>query len=224
MNAEGAGIAPGAFCFAAGAKLLGSQRRPLAVLMTVYAWAIFACWLLFAIFWAVKAPSAKRTIGGWRAWRRWIGARLVIIIVVIIAVHLWSVFPTLRISRSHVMVTSAAAGATGAVLCALGVALAIMARAQLGRNWGMPMAEKENPELVTTGPYAVIRHPIYAGMLLALLGTAIGLIVFALAPFVIGLGYFLYSARCEERDLIKAFPDQYPAYRQRTWMFLPLVL
>jgi len=62
-------------------------------------------------------------------------------------------------------------GGVGVALCALGIGLAIWARTYLGRNWGMPMSRKENPELVTSGPYAYVRHPIYTGLLIAMLGS-----------------------------------------------------
>jgi protein-S-isoprenylcysteine O-methyltransferase Ste14 len=51
--------------------------------------------------------------------------------------------------------------------------LAINARRHLGRNWGMPMSRKEQPELITSGPYALIRHPIYSGLMLAMLETLV---------------------------------------------------
>ena len=56
---------------------------------------------------------------------------------------------------------------------ASGIGLAIWARIHLGRNWGMPTSQKADPELVTTGPYRFVRHPIYTGLLVALLGTAL---------------------------------------------------
>jgi Phospholipid methyltransferase len=62
----------------------------------------------------------------------------------------------------------------GVVLCVLGFGLGLCAPWYLGRNWGMPMSCKEQPELVTSGPYAFIRHPIYTGPILAMLGSAIG--------------------------------------------------
>ena len=55
----------------------------------------------------------------------------------------------------------------------LGLALAVWARVYLGRNWGMPMSRRADPELVTTGPYRRVRHPIYSGLILAMAGTAI---------------------------------------------------
>jgi protein-S-isoprenylcysteine O-methyltransferase Ste14 len=56
-------------------------------------------------------------------------------------------------------------GAIGAIVFASGIALAVWARVQLGRNWGLPMTQKDEPELVTSGPYRFVRHPIYSGLL-----------------------------------------------------------
>jgi protein-S-isoprenylcysteine O-methyltransferase Ste14 len=88
----------------------------------------------------------------------------------------------------------------------------------------MPRAVKENPELVMTGPYAYVRHPIYAGMLVAMIGS--GLVAgwpWILFTVVFG-AYFLYSATEEEKLMLRTFPDSYPAYQQRTKMLVPYVL
>jgi protein-S-isoprenylcysteine O-methyltransferase Ste14 len=69
-------------------------------------------------------------------------------------------------------------GWTGVALCLLGLGLAISALRHLGRNWGLPMSRREQSELVTSGPYALIRHPIYTGLTLAMLGSAIGVHVY----------------------------------------------
>jgi protein-S-isoprenylcysteine O-methyltransferase Ste14 len=63
--------------------------------------------------------------------------------------------------------------AIGALVFACGIALAVWARLHLGRNWGMPMTQRAEPELVTSGPYRFVRHPIYTGLLTALLGTVV---------------------------------------------------
>jgi hypothetical protein len=52
---------------------------------------------------------------------------------------------------------------------------AIWARVHIGRNWGTPMTQKDQPELVTSGPYHLVRHPIYSGILVASVGTAVAL-------------------------------------------------
>jgi protein-S-isoprenylcysteine O-methyltransferase Ste14 len=120
--------------------------------------------------------------------------------------------------------TDARLGIAGVTLCALGVALAIWARVYLGKNWGMPMSRKEHPELVTTGPYAYVRHPIYTGLLLAMFGSAIAETAFWLVPLVVVGAYFIYSARSEEKGMVEEFPERYPAYQKRTKILVPFLL
>jgi len=110
------------------------------------------------------------------------------------------------------------------VICGLGIGLAVVARAYLGRNWGMPMSRKENPELVTSGPYAFVRHPIYGGLLLAMLGSVLGQSVLWLLPLIVYGPYFIFSARREESLLTGQFAERYRLYMSRTKMLVPFVL
>jgi protein-S-isoprenylcysteine O-methyltransferase Ste14 len=180
---------------------------------------IAGLWLLFVAYWAVAAMGAKRNAGG-RLWRGGIGLRLVVILLIAVVVR----SPALR---EFLAETQRAAGHsdilgwTGVVLCALGFGLAINARWHLGRNWGMPMSRKEQPELVTSGPYAFIRHPIYTGLILAMLGSAIGVNIFWALMLVPVGAYFIYSARREETVMLQLFPEQYAAYMARTGMLAP---
>jgi protein-S-isoprenylcysteine O-methyltransferase Ste14 len=86
------------------------------------------------------------------------------------------------------------------------------------------MSRKEQPELVTSGPYALIRHPIYTGLSLAMLGSAIVLNISWLLLLVPVGAYFVYSARREETVMLQLFPEQYAAYRGRTGMLAPCPL
>jgi protein-S-isoprenylcysteine O-methyltransferase Ste14 len=106
----------------------------------------------------------------------------------------------------------------------LGLALAVWARLYLGRNWGMPMSQKADPELITTGPYHVIRHPIYSGIILALIGTTIATSLYLLVAVVLIGGYFVYSATAEERYMTGRFPDTYPRYKRSSKMLIPFIL
>jgi protein-S-isoprenylcysteine O-methyltransferase Ste14 len=83
------------------------------------------------------------------------------------------------------------------------------------------MSRKEQPELVTSGPYAFIRHPIYTGLILAMLGSALGVNIFWLALLVPVSAYFILSARREETVMLQLFPEQYSAYVARTGMLAP---
>ncbi len=192
--------------------------------MTSYRWIIAAVWLVFIVYWIVSAFAAKRSIGGGWDWRREIGIRLAIIVLVVLGLRLSGVRPGLWSIQGYAVARDPVMGWIGAVLSVLGVGLAVWARAHLGRNWGMPMSRKEYPELVTSGPYAFVRHPIYGGILLAILGSTIGLSIVWLVPLILGTAYIGYAARQEEKLMTAEFPDQYPAYMRRTKMLLPFLL
>lgn len=187
--------------------------------MSLYRSIIVGLWLLFVAYWAVAAMGAKRDAGR-RLWRGGIGLRLVVILTIAVVVRspaLREFLAEAQRSTSH----SDVFGWTGVALCALGFGLAISARWYLGRNWGMPMSRKEQPELVTSGPYAFIRHPIYTGLILAMLGSAIGVNIFWTLMLVPVGGYFIYSARREEILMLQLFPEQYAAYMAQTGMLAP---
>jgi protein-S-isoprenylcysteine O-methyltransferase Ste14 len=198
------------------------KPRNLHPAMTFYDWIIAACWLAFAAYWIISAVGVKRNVGmrrwGWEVW-----LRAVIIVVAIFIVRIPALRHVLLQLQRDVAGGGMAVGLAGAALCVLGVGFAIWARSYLGRNWGMPMSRKEDAELITGGPYAYVRHPIYGGILVAMLGSAIGGMVFWLLPLVLCLGYFVYSARNEEKLMREQFPEQYPAYMQRTRMFVPFI-
>jgi protein-S-isoprenylcysteine O-methyltransferase Ste14 len=191
--------------------------------MAIYRALIIACWFVVLVTWIASAPSAKRTTGGGR-WGRGIGLRVAVLILVLLASRLTGVGDALRNVLPSAINRNPIAGLIGVLLSALGVGLAVSARIALGRNWGMPMSRIEKPELVTSGPYAVIRHPIYTGLLVATLGSAIGLSILWLLPLVVSGPYLIYSARREEQLMMEQFPEQYSAYMKRTKMLIPRVL
>ena len=191
--------------------------------MTIYIRLIAALWLIFIVYWAAMAVGAKKNIGA-RFWSREVGLRVGVLVLILLALRLPVVRQAMRNALAYAASTSVLLGAIGVVLCALGIGLAIWARAYLGRNWGMPMSRKENPELVTSGPYAYVRHPIYTGILMAMLGSAIGESPFWSIPLVLFGIYFVYSARREEKLMMEQFPEQYRAYMSRTKMLVPFLL
>jgi protein-S-isoprenylcysteine O-methyltransferase Ste14 len=185
-------------------------------LNVVFGLIIIVCWLVFIVYWLISARRAKADAR--RNYVNW-GVRLFLVAAIVIARLRFG-----RVARFHVWhFPHPVFGAVGVVLCVLGTALALWARVHLGRNWGMPMTVKKDPELVTTGPYAHVRHPIYAGVLLMMLGSA-GAISFLWLALAAVLGaYFTYSALQEQKIMLKEFPDTYPAYMKRTKMLIPFV-
>jgi protein-S-isoprenylcysteine O-methyltransferase Ste14 len=172
-------------------------------------------WVVFWIYWIAASVGVK---AGRTRWARFAGIRIVIILAVLLLLRL-------RVLRGHRAVTADPwLQGIGLALFVLGLALAIWARVYIGRNWGMPMSEKADPELVTTGPYSVIRHPIYSGIILAMIGTALAVSLYWLTAVALVGAYFLYSATMEERYMTEVFPDAYPRYKKSTKMLIPFVL
>jgi protein-S-isoprenylcysteine O-methyltransferase Ste14 len=170
-------------------------------------------WAAFWLYWLVAAFSMKR---GHVPWSRELGIRAVIVAIVILLIRLGAF-------RDHGLNTDPWRAGLGLALLALGLGLAIWARVNIGRNWGSPMTQKDEPELVTSGPYHLVRHPIYSGILVAGVGSSVALSWMWLTAVVLAGIYFIYSATVEERYLTKQFPDTYPAYKRSTKMLVPFV-
>jgi len=175
---------------------------------------IFAVgWAAFWLYWLVAASRIKR---GRVQWSRHLRVRAVIGVVVIVLVRAGVV-------HGHGVDHNAWRAAVGLALFAIGLAFAVWARVHIGRNWGVPMTQKDEPELVTSGPYRLVRHPIYSGILVAGVGTAVALSWLWLVPTLLAGGYFIYSATVEERFLTEQFPVDYPEYKRRSKMLIPFV-
>jgi protein-S-isoprenylcysteine O-methyltransferase Ste14 len=190
--------------------------------VAIYYWCVAGLWLLFVAVWIISSLGAKTSLRS-RAWGRGVLLRLIVVVLVLAMLRLPNVSHGFRHATLYLANRNAPLGIAGVALCALGIGLAIYARFYLGSNWGLPMARKANPELITSGPYAFVRHPIYSGILLAMAGSALAeSITWVLALPIFG-PYFVYSARVEERTMAEAFPAQYPAYRAHTKMLIPFV-
>ena len=170
-------------------------------------------WAAFWIYWFVAAFSIKR---GRVAWSHELRIRVVLLVLTILLIKLGAF-------RNHGLNTNPLRAGVGLLLFADGLAFAIWARVHLGRNWGSPMSRKNDPELVTSGPYRLVRHPIYSGILVATAGTAVALSWAWLIAVALAAVYFVYSATVEEGHLTAHFPDTYPAYRRSTKKLVPFI-
>ena len=175
---------------------------------------ILAGWVAFWIYWLAASIGVK---AGQARWTRFAGIRVGIILVVLLLLRV-------RAVKEHTVTNNPWLQGIGLALFFLGLALAIWARVYLGRNWGMPMSQKVDPELVTTGPYHSIRHPIYSGIVLAMIGTTIAVSLYWLVAVILIGAYFLYSAIVEERSMARLFPESYPEYKRSTKMLIPFIV
>src|SRR5262249_44866440 len=129
---------------------------------------IAGCWAIFFLFWIISAFFVKPTVERSTSSAA-IPARIALSIGIVLfflarrgsALHLYALPPTpLR-------------SAAGDVLCVLGLLLALWARVTLGGNWSASVTFKKGHEVIRTGPYAFVRHPIYTAVLLMIMGTMI---------------------------------------------------
>jgi len=113
----------------------------------------------------------------------------------------------------------------GFAITSLGCAFAVWARLTLGGNWSGQVTVKANHELVTKGPYALARHPIYTGLVLASIGTTIaeGEMRCVLGIILIVLAFMIKMSQ-EEKLMTQTFPEEYPRYRQRVKALFPGLL
>ena len=176
---------------------------------------IVVVWAVFWAYWLIAARGVKYGRSGW--WNRLIGLRIALLVVVIFLARSWG-------PRGHHVGSDPVLAGVGLALLLLGLGLAVWARLYIGRNWGTPMSRKAEPELVTTGPYRRIRHPIYTGLILAMLGTALATSWYGLIVVAVLSGFFIYSATREEAYLTEQFQDTYRAYKRSTKMLIPFVL
>ena len=170
-------------------------------------------WVLFWVYWLAAAFTMKRERVSWSNELR------IRAIIIVVAVVLWR----LGAFRGGSLNTDPWRAGIGLLLFALGLGFAVWARVNIGRNWGTPMSQKAQPELVTSGPYRLTRHPIYSGILLATIGTSVALSWFWLIAAALAGVYFIYAATVEERYLSGQFPDTYPTYKRSTKMLVPYI-
>ena len=177
--------------------------------------AVFAIgWAAFWLYWFIAAIGARR--GARVAWSRELRIRGVIIVIVVVLVRLHAF-------RGHGAHSDVWLVTIGLVLFVAGLAFAIWARLHIGRYWGTPMTTRQDTELVTSGPYRFVRHPIYSGILAAGIGTALAVSWHWWIAVLLAGVYFIYAAIVEERNLMEQFPERYPVYKRSSKMLVPFV-
>jgi protein-S-isoprenylcysteine O-methyltransferase Ste14 len=183
--------------------------------------AILALWLCWIAYWTAASLAVKPS-----ARRETMLSRLLHLGPLALAVVLiWGPPPSLAALRTRFVPPSQAIAWSGAALVAAGLAFTVWARVHLGANWSGIVTVKRDHELVTSGPYAIVRHPIYTGLVLAFVGSAIALgeLRGALAVVVV-VASLWRKLRLEERWMAEQFGSEYVRYRGRVRALVPFVL
>ena len=180
-----------------------------------------AIWIAFLLYWQIKAADTKIT-------QRLepVASRILRTLTFLIAIILLSTtripFPWLYL---QVWPTGIWPFWLGVALTVCGLLFAVWAREHLGKNWSRSVTLKQDHELITSGPYALVRHPIYTGVLTGFLGSVVaeGQVRSLIALALVSLVLFA-KLRLEEQWMRSHFGDSYGAYAQRVAALVPFIL
>jgi protein-S-isoprenylcysteine O-methyltransferase Ste14 len=181
---------------------------------------ICACWLIYIVYWIGSARRLKSVVER-QSWLPVIAHRFFIMLGVLMLIAPKSP-PLLRLALTP---HTDFAAAFGAVVCVFGLAVAIWSRRTLAGNWSATVTFKQGHELVQTGPYRFVRHPIYTGILLMILGSIIGVgrLQSWLGFLIVAVGFWI-KLKQEESLMLRHFPDDYPTYRARVKALVPFLI
>jgi protein-S-isoprenylcysteine O-methyltransferase Ste14 len=181
---------------------------------------ILGCWIIFLGYWLVTAFSQKAT-----AERQSLPSALAHRIplgfcYILLAVRRLPPPMNLRLIPDADWVLL-----TGALICLFGLFITLWARRTLAGNWSSDVTFKQGHELVRTGPYRFVRHPIYTGLLVMCLGTTIeiGKLRGGLALALMTVAFWI-KLKQEERLMLRHFPDEYPVYQRQVKALVPFIL
>lgn len=191
-----------------------------AKVMSVSHWVIIGCWIIFLAYWLANFRRVKATVE--RQSPLAMAAHK--LPLTLAGVLLWCPWPA---DFLHVALTPDTGWShfAGATVCVLGLSIAIWSRRTLAGNWSSNATFKKGHELIKTGPYRFVRHPIYTGILLMCLGSAIkdGESHSWLAMVIFFLGFWI-KLRQEESLMLEHFPGEYPAYRKSVKALVPFLI
>jgi len=186
----------------------------------IYEYLFPAMWIVYVVYWWAISTNVKATKRQESS-----VSRITRLVLVLLAVALlWpSRFP-IAVLNGRFLPPGVWCFWTGAAVTLCGLFFSVWARHRLGRNWSQAVTLKEGHELITSGPYALVRHPIYTGLLLAVLGCAIargewrGLVAFAMV-----FGELWQKLRLEEKWMREQFGESYLAYCRRVSALVPFI-
>jgi len=181
---------------------------------------IIACWFIFIIVWVLAAFRTKPIVEKQSA-ASMLAHRLPIGLGWwTLAIPKWSGPMTWQLIPHTPLFE-----VLGAAICGYGLAFTLWARYTLAGNWSSDVTFKKDHQLIRSGPYRLVRHPIYTGLLVMCLGTAIhlGQLRGVLSLLLFTLGFWIKLSQ-EERLLLRHFPDDYPIYRREVKALIPFVI
>lgn len=184
----------------------------------IYRYLFPGMWIAWVVYWTWVSRHVKRSER-----REGLGSRLLHVLPLLFAAWLlWGIRVPLALLNQRVFPWAPWEFWLAALITALGLLFTVWARVHIGRNWSGVVTIKEGHELVDSGPYALVRHPIYTGLLVAFIGSALARGDWrAVLAVLVAWAALWRKLRLEERWLTERFGEQYVAYCRRVPALVP---
>jgi len=188
--------------------------------LLIYHWLFTVTWIAFFIYWQVMAINTKTTER-----LEPVSSRALRVLLFAAGIALLSYpFPAAWLNL-QLLPQGRLSFWAGFAITVAGLLFCIWARVHLGRNWSRSVTIKQDHELIVTGPYALVRHPIYSGLFAGFIGTGLAVgQVRAVLAFALVVLSFWYKLRLEEKWMREQFGAAYEAYTRRVKAVVPWVL
>ena len=174
-------------------------------------------WIVFFVYWGIAARNSAATKSSESKASTWLHQIVITAALLLLFIPVPGLTGWFLPQRLSLIVA-------GAIVQAVFILLAVWARRHLGRNWSGTVRIGVDHELVKTGPYRFLRHPIYTAMLGMFLGTAMASGQYhALLGVVMLIFAYLRKTRLEEQILGQTFGPEYDDYRRKTWALVPFL-
>ena len=199
----------------------GSLGRGKLHMTIIYDYLFPAMWFAYLIYWWAKSTNVKTTERSESALSRLIRSVSIVSAVVLLA------FPNIPLSLldERFIPLGIMRFWMGCAITLCGLLFSIWGRHHLGTNWSQAVTVKEDHQLITSGPYALVRHPIYTGLLLAFLGSAVALGKWrGLLAVVLVFAVLWHKLRLEEKWMRAEFGESYMSYSKRVAALVPHVI
>ena len=179
---------------------------------------ILGCWVALFTYWMINASNVKQDI------EKHISFKYIFLLsAVVVALFITMLYRKTFLQRT-LWQTSVHLGIVTDVIVLIGLAFAVWARTILGRNWSANIAFKKGHKLIKHGPYSIVRHPIYSGLIFMAIGTAINIgQVFAFVLLAVYFVGFNGKCRLEEELMLKHFSKEYNIYKKRVKAIMPYI-
>ncbi len=187
--------------------------------LQIFEWILLGIWVIFWSYWLITAWLNRSPV------KRRQSSMLptLPIIAVVIWILVTGIYPDLVYQQ--IFPDGIVASIAGTIITILGLGFAIWARLHLGTNWsGLPIIRVDH-KLIRTGPYTIVRNPIYTGILIAFVGTAIVIGKFwAIIAILIVFVAFFMKIRIEEKFLLEEFGEDYLKYKKEVKSLIPFII